>query len=87
MSDYLSSQWSQTLKDSLRYKAQYYLVTLYCVGLPIKNNNVFHQNFCEEIKINLIIDFSNLRTVPTNSKVFLRGLLTMPEKQILTSVI
>ena len=28
-----------------------------------------------------------LRTVPTNSKVFLRGLLTMREKQILTSVI
>ena len=25
------------------------------------------------------------RTVPTNSKVFLRGLLTMREKQILTS--
>ena len=29
----------------------------------------------------------NLRKVPTNSKVFLRGLLTMREKQILTSVI
>ena len=28
-----------------------------------------------------------LRTVPTNSKVFLRGLLIMQEKQILTSVI
>ena len=28
-----------------------------------------------------------LRTVPTNSRVFLRGLLTMREKQILTSVI
>ena len=28
-----------------------------------------------------------LRTVPTNSKVFLRGLLNMQEKQILTSVI
>ena len=28
-----------------------------------------------------------LRTVPTNSKVFLRGLLAMREKQILTSVI
>ena len=28
-----------------------------------------------------------LRTVPTNSKVFLRGLLTVREKQILTSVI
>ena len=28
-----------------------------------------------------------LRTVPTNSKVFLRGLLNMREKQILTSVI
>ena len=28
-----------------------------------------------------------LRTVPTNSKVFLHGLLTMREKQILTSVI
>ena len=28
-----------------------------------------------------------LRTVPTNSKVFLRGLLDMREKQILTSVI
>ena len=26
-----------------------------------------------------------LRTVPTNSKVFLRGLLNMREKQILTS--
>ena len=29
----------------------------------------------------------DLRTVPTNSRVFLRGLLTMREKQILTSVI
>ena len=29
----------------------------------------------------------HLRTVPTNSKVFLRGLLNMREKQILTSVI
>ena len=29
----------------------------------------------------------NLRTVPTNSKVFLRGLLNMWEEQILTSVI
>ena len=28
-----------------------------------------------------------LRTVPTNSKVFLRGSLNMREKQILTSVI
>ena len=28
-----------------------------------------------------------LRTVPTNSKVFLRGLLNMREKQIFTSVI
>ena len=28
-----------------------------------------------------------LRTVPTNSKVFLHGLLNMQEKQILTSVI
>ena len=28
-----------------------------------------------------------LRTVPTNSKVFSRGLLNMREKQILTSVI
>ena len=28
-----------------------------------------------------------LRTVPTNSKLFLRGLLTMREKQILTSLI
>ena len=28
-----------------------------------------------------------LRTVPTNSKVFLRALLNMREKQILTSVI
>ena len=28
-----------------------------------------------------------LRTVPTNSKVFLRGLLNMREKQMLTSVI
>ena len=28
-----------------------------------------------------------LRTVPTNSKVFLRGLLNMREMQILTSVI
>ena len=28
-----------------------------------------------------------LRTVPTNSKVFFRGLLTMRKKQILTSVI
>ena len=28
-----------------------------------------------------------LRTVPTNLKVFLRGLLNMREKQILTSVI
>ena len=28
-----------------------------------------------------------LRTVPTNSKAFLRGLLSMWEKQILTSVI
>ena len=28
-----------------------------------------------------------LRTVPTNSNVFLRGLLNMQEKQILTSVI
>ena len=28
-----------------------------------------------------------LRTVPTNSKLFLRGLLNMREKQILTSVI
>ena len=30
--------------------------------------------------------FTN-RTVPTNSKVFLRGLLNIREKQILTSVI
>ena len=29
--------------------------------------------------------FPLLRTVPTNSKVFLRALLTMREKQILTS--
>ena len=29
----------------------------------------------------------NLRTVPTNSNVFLSGLLTMRENQILTSVI
>ena len=29
----------------------------------------------------------NLRTVPTNSKVFLSGLLNMWEEQILTSVI
>ena len=29
----------------------------------------------------------NLRTVPTNSKAFLRGLLNMWEEQILTSVI
>ena len=29
----------------------------------------------------------SLRTVPTNSKVFFRGLLNMREKQILTSVI
>ena len=28
-----------------------------------------------------------LRTVPTNSKVFLRGLLNVREKQILTSII
>ena len=28
-----------------------------------------------------------LRTVPTNSKIFLHGLLNMQEKQILTSVI
>ena len=28
-----------------------------------------------------------LRTVPTNSKVFLRGFLTIREKQILTSAI
>ena len=30
---------------------------------------------------------TSLRTVPTNSKVFLRGLLNMREKHILTSVI
>ena len=30
---------------------------------------------------------TDLRTVPTNSKVFLRDLLNMLEKQILTSVI
>ena len=29
----------------------------------------------------------SLRKVPTNSKVFLRGLLNMREKQILTSII
>ena len=28
----------------------------------------------------------SLRTVPTNSKIFLRGLLNVREKQILTSV-
>ena len=31
--------------------------------------------------------YSPLRTVPTNSKAFLRGFLDMREKQILTSVI
>ena len=31
--------------------------------------------------------FATLRTVSTNSKVFLRGLLNMRKKQILTSVI
>ena len=38
---------------------------------------------------NIILTFlrDELRTVPTNSKVFLRGLLNMREKQILTSVI
>ena len=35
----------------------------------------------------LCYEIFNLSTVPTNSKVFLRGLLTMREKQILTSVI
>ena len=30
---------------------------------------------------------TDLRTVPTNSEVFLRSLLNMREKQILTSVI
>ena len=38
--------------------------------------NVFHVEKCMQ-----------LMTVPTNSKVFLRGLLNMQEKQILTSVI
>ena len=37
-------------------------------------------NYCKQL-------YLSLRTVPTNSKVFLRGLLTMREKQILTSVI
>ena len=32
-----------------------------------------------------LISLLNLRTVPTNSKVFLRGLLNMREKQMLTS--
>ena len=31
--------------------------------------------------------YANLRTVPTNSKVFLRGFMKMREKQISTSVI
>ena len=35
----------------------------------------------------IISDLYFLRTVPTNSKVILRGLLNMREKQILTSVI
>ena len=32
-----------------------------------------------------LISLLNLRTVPTNSKLFLRGLLNMREKQMLTS--
>ena len=36
---------------------------------------------------NLTLYRELLRTVPTNSKVFLRGLLNMRKKQILTSVI
>ena len=35
----------------------------------------------------LALIWTILRTVPTNSMVFLRGLLNMREKQILTSVI
>ena len=34
-----------------------------------------------------VVHFTMLRAVPNNSKVFLRRLLNMQEKQILTSVI
>ena len=42
---------------------------------------------CLEVGRKLESPNTTLRTVPTNSKVFLRGLLNIREKQILTSVI
>ena len=42
---------------------------------------------CVEVGGTLESPNTTLRTVPTNSKVFLRGLLNMREKQVLTSVI
>ena len=40
-----------------------------------------------DLKAPVLAGVSYLATVPTDSKVFLRGLLTMREKQMLTSVI
>ena len=43
--------------------------------------------FCARCHGSIYVLSIFLRMVPTNSKVFLRGLLNMREKQILTSVI
>ena len=43
--------------------------------------------FVFHFAINLKSTNISLRTVPTDSQVFLRGLLNMREKQIITSVI
>ena len=49
--------------------------------------NALYRNSIADADLQDMNICKNLRTVPTNSKVFLRGLLTMREKQILTSVI
>ena len=50
------------------------------VDCNVSSNSVFYWD-------GISPDDFPLRTVPTNSKVFLRGLLNMRKKQILTSVI
>ena len=43
--------------------------------------------FLFNFNITRVSEYTQLRTVPTNSKVFLRGLLNMREKKISTNVI
>ena len=53
-----------------------------------KSNMAIHCNVHEKVRtIDFIEKLSLLRMVPTNSKIFLHGLLNVREKQILTSVI